>query len=63
MAEEDTGGVRKRMGNVVPPKPNSGGVVPDSPGLARRTQDLIDDATAGFVGRAYVFDRIESFIA
>ena len=37
--------------------------MPDSPGLARRTQDLIDDATAGFVGRAYVFDRIESFIA
>lgn len=37
--------------------------MPESPGLARRTQVLIDDATAGFVGRTYVFDRIESFIA
>ena len=37
--------------------------VPESPGLARRTQVLIDDATAGFVGRTYVFDQIESFIA
>ena len=37
--------------------------VPESPGLARRTQVLIDDATAGFVGRAYVFDRLESFLA
>ena len=37
--------------------------MPESPGLARRTQVLIDDATAGFVGRTYVFDQIESFIA
>ncbi|MEV2241092.1 hypothetical protein [Micromonospora sp. NPDC049891] len=37
--------------------------MPESPGLARRTQVLIDDATAGFVGRTYVFDRIELFLA
>lgn len=37
--------------------------MPESPGLARRTQVLTDDATAGFVGRAYVFHRIESFLA
>jgi hypothetical protein len=37
--------------------------VPESPGLAARTQILIDDATEGFVGRTYVFERIESFIA
>ena len=37
--------------------------MPESPGLARRTQVLIDDATAGFVGRMYVFDQIASFLA
>lgn len=37
--------------------------MPYSPGLARRARVLVDDATAGFVGRTYVFDRIESFIA
>ena len=45
------------------PESSRGGGMPESPGLARRTEVLIDDATEGFVGRTYVFGRIESFLA